>query len=71
MLGETHAANPRDAVPEDIWPVVQMWHMCRGESGYAHLPDAGGVGDQPAWTLDAFAVLAAADAELRKAEPKP
>lgn len=49
---------------------MQLWQVCRGEFGYAHLPDAGGASDQPAWTMDAFAVLAAADAELRKAEPK-
>ena len=70
MLGETYATNPRDLVPDDLWPVVQLWQVCRGEFGYAHLPDGGGASEQPSWTMDAFAVLAAADAELRKAEPK-
>lgn len=71
LFGETHRVNPRALVPEDLWPVVQLWHMCRSEFGYGHLPDGGGASDQPAWTMDAFSILAAADAELRKGEPKP
>ena len=31
--------------------------------GYALLPDAGGVNDQAAWLLDAFAQLGAMEAE--------
>ena len=33
--------------------------------GYAALPRAGGALDQPAWLMDAFAVMDAAEAELR------
>jgi hypothetical protein len=36
--------------------------------GYALLPDAGGVNDQAAWMLDAFAVLSRVEAEADKAE---
>ena len=32
--------------------------------GMAHWPDPGGVGDQAAWIIDAFAMLAAIDAKL-------
>jgi hypothetical protein len=32
--------------------------------GIAHWPDAGGVGDQAAWVVDAFAALGAIDAAL-------
>ena len=37
--------------------------ICRGGMGYALLPDAGGVNDQAAWLLDAFAHLGALEAE--------
>jgi hypothetical protein len=33
--------------------------------GFALLPRAGGALDQPAWLMDAFAVMDAAEAELR------
>jgi len=33
--------------------------------GYVVLPRAGGALDQPAWLMDAFAVMDAAEAELR------
>ena len=48
--------------------VAHLWNMCRGEFGMLHLPDAGGMNDQPAWTMDAFNTCGAADAELRKLE---
>ena len=32
--------------------------------GLAHWPDPGGVGDQAAWIVDAFAMLAAIDAQI-------
>jgi hypothetical protein len=34
--------------------------------GLLHLPDPGGYNDQPAWTLEAFEILARAEAELSK-----
>jgi hypothetical protein len=38
---------------------VRLWAACRDpEGGIAHWPDAGGVGDQAAWLVDAFAQLA-------------
>lgn len=48
--------------------LVRLWHMCRGEMGYTAWPDPGGVNDQAAWTLDAFAILTDADAKARKEE---
>lgn len=68
MFGIPYRSNPRDSIPVWAFEVAQLWHQCRGEFGLLHLPDAGGMGDQPAWTMDAFAICAAADAELRKAE---
>ncbi len=32
--------------------------------GVGFLPDRGGLNDQSAWLIDAFAIVAAADAEL-------
>jgi hypothetical protein len=62
------ATNPRALVPDDIWPVLRLWSWCRGEFGLTHLPDSGGVNDQASWVMDAFAILAEVDAELREAE---
>jgi hypothetical protein len=36
--------------------------------GIAHWPDPGGVGDQAAWVVDAFAVLSGIDAALDAAQ---
>ena len=36
--------------------------------GIAHWPDTGGVGDQAAWVVDAFAVLSGIDAALDAAQ---
>lgn len=48
--------------------VVQLWAQCRGEMGMAQLPDPGGINDQAAWVMDAFATCGAAEAELQKQE---
>jgi hypothetical protein len=42
----------------------QLWSACRsGMGGVACWPDAGGVSQQAAWIVDAFAILASADAD--------
>lgn len=43
--------------------MIRLLRLCRGGMGYALLPDAGGVNDQAAWLLDAFAQLGAMEAE--------
>jgi hypothetical protein len=58
-------------VPEQWHAFVRLWAACRsGMGGIAHWPDAGGVADQAAWVVDAFAALggidAAIDAEQRR-----
>jgi len=46
--------------------VVRLWSLCRSPmGGVAHLPDGGGVADQSAWLMDAFAIMSAAESELR------
>jgi hypothetical protein len=50
--------NPRLTIPPAWHDVVRLWAACRdSEGGIAHWPDAGGVGDQAAWLVDAFATL--------------
>jgi hypothetical protein len=53
------------AIGAEWHEMVRLWAACRGESGIAHWPDAGGVGDQAEWIVDAFATLSAADATMR------
>ena len=56
-------------VPDAYHALVRLWAACRsGMGGYGSWPDAGGVADQPAWVLDAFAVLSAAEAAMDRAE---
>lgn len=62
--------NPRIAIPAEWHDFVRFWSACRGESGIAHWPDAGGVGDQAAWIVDAFAALSSIDWEWREADRK-
>jgi hypothetical protein len=63
--GEAWAENPRIVLGDGWQAFVRMWTACRaGMGGIAHWPDAGGVAQQSAWVVDAFATLAAADAAL-------
>lgn len=71
MLGEAWGQNPKAVTPPEWFEVIRLWRICRGGMGYGLMPDAGGVNDQSAWLLDAFAALGAmearADEEARKA----
>jgi hypothetical protein len=63
--------NPRLTVPAAWHDVVRLWAACRDpEGGIAHWPDAGGVGDQAAWVVDAFGMLASLHAIMNEAEQK-
>ena len=67
--GATWAENPRITMDGAWATFVRLWAACRaGMGGIAHWPDAGGVADQAAWVVDAFAVLGAIDAELNEDE---
>lgn len=49
-------------MPADVRAAVRLWLMCRkwgsgGIGGAAVLPGGGGLGDQPAALIDAFALL--------------
>ena len=71
IAGEEWAENPRFVLPA-AWPeFVRLWAACRaGMGGVATWPDAGGLNDQAAWIVDAFARLANIDAALDK-EARP
>lgn len=60
--------NPRLAIPAPWHAFVRLWAACRGEAGVAHWPDAGGLNDQAAWLVDAFAALTSIDTTWREAE---
>lgn len=61
--------NPRHLVPRSFFHVVRLWNRCRsGMGGFAVLPEPGGVNQQPAWLMAAFALLDAEDDRLREAE---
>ncbi len=63
--------NPRLTVPSAWHDVVRLWAACRDpEGGIAHWPDAGGVGDQAAWLVDAFATLGTIYAKMVESEAR-
>jgi hypothetical protein len=64
-------SNPRLTVPPGWHEVVRLWAACRSpEGGIAHWPDAGGVGDQAAWLVDAFSTLGTIYAAMTEAEQR-
>jgi hypothetical protein len=66
--GQEWAENPRIIVQAGWHEFVRLWGTCRGDAGIAHWPDAGGIGDQAAWVIDAFGLLESLNAEMSKAE---
>jgi hypothetical protein len=70
MVGErVFAINPIYAIPAAIFHIVSLWNRCQsGMGGLAQLPDAGGLNNQAAWLVEAFAILDRAADEQRKRE---
>jgi len=65
--GRIWKRNPRHLVPRAIMRVVMLWDLCRaGMGGFAMLPEAGGINDQPAWLMAAFGVLNAENGRLEE-----
>lgn len=59
--------NPRLVLDQSWHDFVRLWATCRGGmGGVAHWPDAGGVNNQAAWIVDAFASLASIEAALEQ-----
>jgi hypothetical protein len=48
-------------LPGWIWPVLDLWAACRSPGAMGgtlrHNPCSGGVGDQPAGLMEAFAMI--------------
>ena len=67
LFGERHETNPKLLLGQDEAEMVRLWRMTRGgDFGQGPMPEAGGVMDQAAIMLDAFAVMSAAEAELTR-----
>jgi len=66
-IGEDlYPTNPKLILTEADWAMVSIWGMWRAAEGVAHLPDAGGAGDEATTMIDAMTVMDAAAAEVRK-----
>ncbi len=65
ILGEVYPANPRLGLPAWCWDMVRLWRLFATGMGTGFLPDPGGLMDQPCTMLDAFALMAAAERELK------
>ncbi len=54
-----------------LWGVLDLWAVCRTRDGFGgimkHPPCAGGMGEQPAALMDAFAMIDAIVAERNAA----
>lgn len=58
MVGEDRwPTNPRHSLAPHWREFLELWLACRGDFGIAHWPDPGGVADQAAWIVEAFALL--------------
>ena len=62
--------NPGKAVPPAALHAVRLFYRNKGGMAPGPLPDAGGVNDQAAWLLSAFALLAEAEEAWEAAKPK-
>lgn len=43
-----------------------LWRYFRSGLGAGYLPDPGGLNDQSAWVIEAFGVMSAAEARIKK-----
>lgn len=68
LFGEFYPTNPRYLIGPEEWAMVRLWQAWRGGGmgSPGHLPEPGGILDQAAKMLDAFAVMNAAAAEIEK-----
>jgi len=68
LFGEKYHTNPRFLLgPGDV-DMINLWRLFQGGGmGGGHLPDSGGVIDQPAIMMDAFTIMDKAERELKNA----
>lgn len=62
LFGEGYRVNPRHLVTDDDLDMIRLWRLFQ----QGHLPDTGGVMDQPAAMIDGFGIMAAAEADLAR-----
>lgn len=56
---EVFPTNPALDLPPEYQHITLLWAGCRDAmGGWRHLPAAGGLGDQSAWIIDAFGIIA-------------
>ena len=61
--------NPRHHLDQGYFDMITLWQLFQGSDyGVGHLPDSGGVMEQTAIMMDAFAIMNKAEAELKKRE---
>lgn len=65
VLGDLWQFNPRWVVTDGEKEMVRLWAMGGGLDGVSHLPEAGGLLDQAAVMVDAFAIITSAAAAWR------
>ena len=58
--------SPRALLPSAWGRVVAAFYLSRGGMGRGWLPEAGGINDQPAWIIEAFAILAGEEARIER-----
>ncbi len=68
VLDEEWDENPARAVGAEWFEVLRLWRICNAGQGYTVLPDSGGVNEQSAWLMDAFATLNRLEAQHRDRE---
>jgi hypothetical protein len=62
--------NPRLLLPRAWMLALALWRQSQGGMARGWLPEPGGVHDQPAWLMEAFAILSAEEARLDRQEKR-
>lgn len=72
LFEEEYPTNPRLLVDAEGWAMLRVWTYCRstGFGGAGHLPNEGGVLDQPIIMLDALAEMTHAESQIQKDFPE-
>lgn len=66
VLGDLWRFNPRHVFTTGDQEMVRLWAMAGGLDGLRMLPEAGGLLDQAAIMVDAFAIMSSAAGDWRE-----
>jgi hypothetical protein len=50
---------------DEHFDLLRLWRAWQGGMGPGHLPERGGMLDQPAWLMDAFALMSKAERDMK------